>query len=170
MQKNKEISIQYSEHEDDSTLKPMDQKLLKKARASVEKAYAPYSKFKVGAALITRSGTTITGANQENASFPIGACAERVALYTLSMDHKDEIIEAIAVTASSAKDILKMPVSPCGSCRQLLVEIENQQIEPFKVILAGEEGPIYVFRSAIDLLPFSFDARVFHGTSMDEFD
>ena len=103
----------------------------------------------------------ITGANQENASFPIGACAERVAVYQLKMDHPEEVVQAIAITAKLTGREISEPVSPCGSCRQILVELEQEQNHPIRLILRGSDGPVIVFEKARDLLPFTFNPEIF---------
>ena len=140
-----------------------DQELLKRARQALEDTYAPYSKFKVGAALLLESGEIVPGSNQENASYPLCLCAERVAIAAADAHFPKIPIAAIAVTARNPRHALAQPVTPCGACRQVLVETEQKHRTPMRVILQGEVGSIYVLSSAKDLLPLSFDASFLKG-------
>ena len=161
MKDHKEFRTSYLRYSSISELPAQEKELLEAATRACEMAYAPYSRFFVGAAIRTGSGQVITGANQENASFPIGACAERVAVYQLKMKHPGEIVSAIAITAKLTNRKIAEPVSPCGSCRQILVELEREQKSPIRLILRGSEGPVIIFEKALDLLPFSFNPDVF---------
>lgn len=136
-------------------------KLMKSARKATKSAYAPYSNFKVGAAILLKNGKTFKGSNFENASYPLCLCAERVVLAAAHACQPNKIIKVIAVTAKNEAKKLTKPVSPCGACRQVLVEVEKKQKHPLKVILQGEEGPIYVFDSAKELLPLGFGGDQF---------
>lgn len=158
---HKNITTAYEAYSSVDELPQQDQQLVIEAKKSCARAHAPYSHFFVGAALLTESGKTITGANQENASFPIGACAERVAIYRHSMADENEPVVAIAVTAVTEKNEIDQPVSPCGSCRQIILELENRQKAPIRIILVGMSGPVIVFKSSKSLLPISFDPNVF---------
>jgi len=120
-------------------------------------AYAPYSKFKVGAALLLANGKIITGNNQENAAYPSGMCAERVAIWKASSDYPNERIIKIAISASSSSQITKEPVAPCGACRQSLFEYEIKQEKQIEVYFMGEIGKIIKTNSVSDLLPIAFD-------------
>jgi cytidine deaminase len=119
-------------------------------------AYAPYSKFKVGAAVLLEDGTVITGNNQENIAYPSGLCAERVALFAAGANNADKQVRSIAITAEG--DLLKDSeiVSPCGGCRQVMLETERRQKSPCRIILVGQNGNALVFNSAEDLLPLAF--------------
>lgn len=132
-------------------------KLIKMAHDAVSTAYAPYSNFFVGAAVILENGEILVGSNQENAAYSMCLCAERVALAAAASRYPGVPIKAIAVTAKSNKKPIDQPVSPCGACRQSLCEVELQHHTELKIIMQGEEGPIYLFQSAKNLLPFSFD-------------
>jgi len=132
--------------------------LLKLAHKSVKDAYAPYSKFKVGAALLLENGELIGGSNQENAAYPVCICAERVALSAAASLYPKVPIVAIAITAKSHRVKIKQPISPCGTCRQFMSEVEDKHQQSFKVILHGVSGPIYVVDSVKELLPLSFDS------------
>lgn len=131
--------------------------LIKLAHSAVSTAYAPYSKFYVGAALMLENNEMLIGSNQENAAYSMCLCAERVALAAAASKYPGVAIKAIAVTAKSNKNRIDQPVSPCGACRQSLCESELQHNTDLKIILQGETGPIYLFKTAKDLLPFSFD-------------
>lgn len=143
------------EYEKLSDLSPDLQKLVLIARKSSEDAYAPYSKFSVGAAVLLANGEIIKGNNQENADFTDGLCAERVALFYAHSNYPDVAVEAIAVSAKSLKGLIPGPALPCGSCRQVLVESEFRFNHPIKIILDGAEK-IFVLDGADNLLPFAF--------------
>jgi len=131
--------------------------LLGIASESAKRAYAPYSSFKVGAAILLKNGHIISGNNQENAVYPSGICAERVALFYAAAQFPETPIEKIAITAiGNEKEICK-PVPPCGNCRQSLLEYENKFRETIEVIMAGEKGEIYIAKSVANLLPLSFN-------------
>lgn len=130
-------------------------KLIEVAKAATQKAYAPYSNFHVGAAIQLSNGEIITGNNQENAAYPSGLCAERVAIFYANAQYPLTEIEAIAIAAYNGNDFISEPCSPCGSCRQVLLEMENKQSKPFKIIIFGKEK-IYEIESAQALLPVSF--------------
>jgi len=131
--------------------------LMEKAIEAKSAAYAPYSKFKVGAALLLENGKIITGNNQENAAYPSGICAERVAIWKAASDYPTQIIVALAITASSSSQITKEPVAPCGACRQSLSEYEIKQKEKIEVYFMGEVGKVIKTDSVLDLLPIAFD-------------
>ncbi len=140
-----------------SSLSEQEQELVEQAKKASKKAYAPYSKFNVGAALKLGNGQTVVGNNQENIAYPSGLCAERVALFNAASNHPNEPIEVIAVYASSDNFEFKDIVKPCGACRQVMCEYEIKQSSNIKVILVNETEAI-VIDKAIDLLPFIFDA------------
>lgn len=131
--------------------------LMNKAIEAKQNAYAPYSKFKVGAAMLLEDGTIITGNNQENAAYPSGMCAERVAIWKVSSDFPNKKILKLAISASSSSQILKEPVAPCGACRQTLSEYEIKQKDKIEVYFMGEVGEIIKTESVLDLLPIAFD-------------
>ncbi len=130
--------------------------LVHKAKDAANHAYAPYSKFLVGAAVLLEDGAIVTGTNQENAAYPSGMCAERVALYAASALHPDKAITKIAVIAKrkGGKDIL--PATSCGPCRQVMLEFEQRQEKPIQVIMQSQEHKWIVSPSCEMLLPFSF--------------
>ncbi len=138
-----------------SDLPAIDQKLIQTARESAKNAYAPYSKFYVGAAVLLANGEVIKGNNQENADFTDGLCAERVALFYAHAVYPDVAVEALAVTAKNLNGIIPGPAQPCGSCRQVLVETESRFNHSIRLILDGAEK-IMVFEGADNLLPLAF--------------
>jgi cytidine deaminase len=158
MQKT-EIVLTLEEYTNTSELKEQDQILLRYAKKAIPNAYAPYSTFKVAAAARLKNSKILTGTNQENAVFPAGICAERVLLSTIASLFPEQAIEAIAITYQKSKGKSNHPISPCGICRQSLLEYEMRTNNPFRIILSGQEGKIIVVASAKDLLPLSFSAN-----------
>lgn len=144
----------YNYEESPETIK----KLINGAKSATKRAYAPYSNFHVGAAILLANGEIITGNNQENAAYPSGLCAERVTVFHANAQYPDIAVEAIAVAACSSEgEFTTNPCSPCGGCRQVLLEVENRYNRPIKVILYGE-SKIYELESAKALLPVGFGA------------
>lgn len=156
MQK-KEIVFQYQQLDDIAQLSNEDQVLLQKARGFTKNAYAPYSKFNVAATVLLDNGTMLSGTNQENASYPVTICAERTLLSTIANMAPDQKIVSMAISYHNHfKNVNNQAISPCGMCRQALVEWEQRQKQPFKIILGGQTGEIFIIEKAIDLLPLSF--------------
>lgn len=155
----KELTITYTDFESESELSTQEQELMQKARLAADSAYAPYSNFYVGAALLLKNGLVITGNNQENVAYPSGLCAERVAIYAAGANYPDIAIEAIAITCKSKLFKVNQPLSPCGACRQAIAEYETRYNSKIKIILAGETGPVRVIESIADLLPFMFKSE-----------
>lgn len=153
-----QYNFSYEEFTDIKDLAKDDAALLDEARRITQKAYAPYSNFLVGAAGMCNNGEMVFGTNQENASYPVGICAERVLLASASMLHTEEPIKAIAISYNnlSGNGGSDKPVSPCGMCRQSLAEYEERTKQPIRLILSGMEGKVIVIESAAQLLPFSF--------------
>ena len=135
-----------------------DKKLILEAKNALKNAYAPYSKFNVGCALLLENGKIITGNNQENAAYPSGMCAERVAIWKASSIYPDVQVLKLAIAATSENRTVDKPVSPCGACRQTLSEYEIKQKKPIKVLFTGEIGQVVKTESVLSLLPFSFDS------------
>lgn len=133
------------------------QELMKKAIEVRDAAYAPYSKFKVGAAISLDNNETVVGSNQENASYPSGLCAERTAVYYAGAKYPESKILKIAISAKSLKHQVTSPVPPCGACRQALVEYEVKQKEPIELYFMGEAGKVMKAESVKDILPLVFD-------------
>lgn len=136
-------------------LSPRDQELVQAALEATENAYARYSRFYVGAALRLENGKVVIGANQENAAFPSGLCAERTAVFAAQANYPDSPIEALAVAGRNENGVLPNPITPCGACRQVILEIEDRYKKPVKILLYGTKK-IYCVRSVKDLLPLSF--------------
>jgi cytidine deaminase len=153
---HKEFKVTYEEYASDAELDPADRELLTKAREVTAHAYAPYSHFRVGAAARLVTGEVITGTNQENASFPVGICAERVLLSTAASLYPGTPIHAIAVSYFNEQGPADRPISPCGICRQSLQEFETRTKMPIRLILGGQTGPVYVVPGSGSLLPLAF--------------
>lgn len=140
-------------------LSPEDNRLLAEARTFTENAYAPYSRFHVAAVARMENGDWIRATNQENASYPVGICAERVLLSILSTTHPGMAIDTIAISYHNHGEGKKHgPISPCGLCRQSLLEYEGRIGKNIRFILSGLEGEALIVFSAKDLLPFAFDS------------
>jgi cytidine deaminase len=134
-----------------------DKKLVEQARQIVMNAYAPYSRFHVGAAVLLENGKVVLGNNQENASYPTGLCAERVAVFAAAANYPGVKINAIAITASSKQFLIDKPVTPCGACRQVIAEYEHHYKNPIRLIMVGEAGKVLVSDSIRNFLPYQFD-------------
>jgi cytidine deaminase len=150
------IRIDYTVFATASELPEADAELLDKARQAVRLAYAPYSRFRVGAAAFMADGSVCVGSNQENASFPVGLCAEGVLLANASANHPGVAVKSLAVTYEGEGIGNDKPLSPCGVCRQKISEQEQRFKSPIRLILGGLKGEVYVFESAGVLLPLTF--------------
>lgn len=153
--RKKLIQIYVYEYNAVIELPESDQKLIFAAREASNNAYAPYSKFYVGAALLLENGEIIRGNNQENADFTDGICAERVALFYANANFPNILVKAMAVTAKNTRGLIDGPAQPCGSCRQVLVETESMFNQPIRLILDGAKK-IMVVDGVDSLLPFAF--------------
>ncbi len=158
--KKLKVEISYLEYETAEELAAEDLALVNAARNAAIDAYAPYSGFHVGAAVLLENGITVTGNNQENAAYPSGLCAERVALFSAASQHPNVAIKALAITARSNEFLMNTPVTPCGACRQVMSEYETHQKKPFRIILSGQEGKVLVLDKVGSVLPFVFDGSV----------
>ena len=136
------------------------QKLMASSVVARDKAYAPYSKFYVGAAIMLDNGEVITGNNQENASYPSGLCAERTAIYYAGATYPNAKIESMALTASSQNKLTEKPIPPCGACRQAIAEYEIKQEQPIEIYFMGAQGKVVKSESLANLLPLIFDNSV----------
>ena len=152
----KNITVSWTEFNSLDELKQSDKELVVAAREAAQKAYAPYSKFRVGAAVRLETGLIISGANVENAAFPSGICAERNALTFSASNYPSVKPEAIAVAAYTEDGLTKDPVPPCGNCRQVIVEEEFRNNKNIRVILSGESR-IQIIEKGGDLLPLQFN-------------
>lgn len=158
MKENK-FEFNYKVYESIEELTEDERWLLNEAREVTAQAYAPYSNFQVGAVAKMVNGEIITGSNQENASFPVGLCAERVLLASISSLFPKIPIETIAISYKSEHQKSDHPISPCGICRQSLQEFESRVNHPIKLVLGGMTGPVYVIDSASRLLPLAFTSE-----------
>ncbi len=155
----KSIHVSYTEFNSIEELKIDEKNLLNKAHQAVGSSYAPYSKFHVGAAVLLEDGNIVLGSNQENAAYPSGLCAERVALFAASAQYPNVAVVAIAITVHSEKSKINEPLPPCGACRQVMTEYEYKGNHNMKIILQGESGNIQIIDRADYLLPLIFNPK-----------
>lgn len=132
-----------------------DRELIDHAMKATDNAYAEYSHFYVGAALRLANGRIVIGANQENAAFPSGLCAERTAVFSAQANFPDQSIETLALVARNDNGLIDNPVTPCGACRQVLLGVEERYGRPMRILMYGKSG-VYIVGSVKDLLPLSF--------------
>ena len=151
------LGFELTVYKSEAELSPADSKLLAKAQIALSGAYAPYSQFKVGAALLLDSGDCVIGSNQENASYPSGLCAERVAVFQAGARFPNTVIKTIAIVAQDVEQKLQIPAAPCGNCRQAIFEYESKQNQPIRILLQGGKGVIFECPSIASLLPLGFD-------------
>lgn len=137
-------------------LSDADRQLVEQARQATYKSYSPYSHFSVGAAVRLDDGTVVCGANQENAAFPSGLCAERTAIFAAQANYPEHPVDTIAIAARGYDDnFLRSPITPCGACRQVILGMEDRYKKPVRVLLHGQSGTIVV-DTISDLVPLSF--------------
>ena len=142
-----------------SELSPEEQALLTSATEAATKAYAPYSHFRVGAAVLLENGEILSGCNQENAAFPSGLCAERVTVFYANAKYPDVAVDTLLITVLDENGNYRgEPVPPCGACRQVLSETETRQGKPMRILLVGK-SEVHEFSSVSDLLPFIFSGN-----------
>ncbi len=134
----------------------IEKNLIEAAKEATSNAYAPYSHFHVGAAVLLENGKIISGNNQENAAYPSGLCAERTAVFYANAQYPNQKIEAMAVAAFYNGDFTDDLISPCGSCRQVLLEVESRYNSSVKILLYNKKGEVYVAESMKSLMPLSF--------------
>ena len=154
---NKEIKIAYQEFDCIDELEIQDKRLAQAAIDATSLAYAPYSNFNVGAAVMFEDGEIVKGANQENAAYPSGICAERTALFYASASRPNVPMKALAIAAVHNGELCKTPATPCGACRQVMAQYQLKSGMPMKVLLVGEHK-IWKFEKIDDLLPLIFDS------------
>ena len=157
--KRQEYHFEFEVYDSIDELTKEDAWLLDQAREVTQNAYAPYSKFMVGAMAKLANGEIISGTNQENASYPVGICAERVLLSTASSLFPKVAIEAMAISYNNTKGESDRPISPCGICRQSLREFETRTNHSIRLILGGMHGKVFVIPNADYLLPLSFTSE-----------
>lgn len=157
----KEITITTSflEYENLNELDASSQKMMQLAVQARKKAYAPYSKFTVGCAILLDNGKVVEGSNQENAAYPSGLCAERVAIFYAGANYPDAKVLKLFITASPFDRDLEQPIPPCGSCRQSIAEYEIKQDQDIEIYFMGGKGKIYKSNSLKNILPFMFDKK-----------
>lgn len=136
-------------------LSESDRNLVDRAIAATHNSYSRYSHFAVGASVLLANGEIVIGANQENAAFPSGLCAERTAVFAAQANYPDQPIVTLALAARNANGLMPNPVSPCGACRQVILEVEDRYKKAVRIILYGTRR-IYICHSIKDLLPLSF--------------
>jgi len=157
----KDIHFSVEVYPSDETLSPEDITLLTAARGATKHAYAPYSKFLVGAVAILANGKMVAGTNQENAAYPVGICAERVLLSCIASQYPGVAVNTIAISYNNLHGESDHPISPCGICRQSLTEYEERVNQPIRIIMSGMKGEVYIVEKARQLLPLSFSASDF---------
>jgi cytidine deaminase len=155
--KNVEIVCHLTEFSNIEELDLEDKRLIHEAKSAVNNAYAPYSKFNVGAAVLLDNGVIVKGSNQENASYPLGLCAERVAIFSASATYPGVPVRAVAVAAKSELFDVDNAVPPCGACRQVIAEYEHLYKNDIKIIMSGESGKVMIAESMKKLLPLQFN-------------
>lgn len=155
MKKSRTIKLEYYEFSNVEELDLVDRELVEEAKRVATQAYAPYSRFNVGSALRLSNGAIVTGSNQENSAYPSGLCAERVAMFSAHATFPSEKFETIAIYARAEAFVLEEAVTPCGACRQVMAEYEDQSERPLRVIMSSDEQVILV-ENVNNLLPFRF--------------
>jgi cytidine deaminase len=153
---NQEFTLQYNIVSSEMQLNAADQQLVTAAKAARSRAYAPYSRFQVGASVRLENGQIVEGNNQENIAYPSGLCAERVALFYAGANYPNVAIESICIVVQGDLIAAENYVSPCGSCRQVMLESEARQTSSIRVLLVQNDGRIFILNACKDLLPFGF--------------
>ena len=154
--KIKKINISYEEYENAEELSSSDSELVDEAAKALSGSYAPYSGFHVGSALLLENGDTVKGSNQENAAYPSGLCAERVALFHANSEHPDKAVISLAITVKADHFTSDGPIAPCGACRQVIAETEKRQNRKIRIIMRGENGSTRIVDGIENLLPLMF--------------
>jgi len=139
-----------------------EKKLVERAKEATLTAYAPYSRFQVGAAILLNTGEIVTGSNQENAAYPSGLCAERVALFYTNSRYPDIPVKTMAIAAQTKGEFMESCTAPCGSCRQVILESENRYAQPIRILMVGR-NEIWAVNSIKELLPLHFDKNSLEG-------
>ena len=151
-----DINIKVRVFENIKALTPADAALMQAAKVALINSYSPYSQFKVAAAVLLENGEILTGTNQENASYPVGICAEGTVLSAVSALYPYVAVKKMAVTVKSGRSLVSKPVAPCGICRQRIYEYEMRFNADIEIIMMGEEGEVYRVKRIKDLLPLAF--------------
>lgn len=145
-------------HEDWRKMSKSDQELIQEAINMLDRAYAPYSGFHVGSALRTKNGHIYTGCNQENASYPLCMCGERVALYNAGSQESDICVTDLVIVVRHKSKEVKKQAAPCGACRQVISEFEDRGQHPIRILIKADDPSILEFAGIKELLPYSFDS------------
>jgi len=161
MKKFEKKSI-FFEYDSPAQLTASEKNLVHEAEDAAKNAYAPYSKFKVGAAILLENDKIIQGNNQENAAYPSGLCAERIAVFYANAKHPELAVRKLAITAFREDELVDSPISPCGSCLQVLLETQRRFNEPIEIILSGKQK-IYKANNVEQFLPMNFDLESLKG-------
>ena len=154
---NQEIHITYQEYKSIDELNPEDRELAAEAIKAMEGAYAPYSHFHVGAAVRMSNGQIVRGANQENAAFPSGLCAERTAMFAAGARYPDKDMLGIAIAGGVMGRLAKAPVTPCGACRQVMAQYQAKSGKPMSIIMISSDK-VWKFEKVDDILPLIFNS------------
>ncbi|NNF19386.1 MAG: cytidine deaminase [Flavobacteriaceae bacterium] len=152
----KKVTFDLEIYDSQEELAVLDQELMRTAVLARENAYAPYSGFQVGAAVLLANGEIVIGNNQENASYPSGLCAERVAIFHAGARFPGIAVKAIAISVNSVRREVDTPAAPCGNCRQAIAEYEQRQDDGIEILMMGASGEVYKSSSIADLLPLAF--------------
>jgi cytidine deaminase len=152
----KNFSISYETYDNINELSKIDQMLCLKAKEALASSYSPYSKFKVGTAVLLADDQVVLGSNQENVAYPSGLCAERVALFTIGANYKGSVIKTMAITAFTENFKIENPVTSCGACLQTMAEFEKMQKTPIEILFYCIGGQILKIKGVDSLLPFGF--------------
>jgi cytidine deaminase len=159
MPKKKQWKLDYTFYESEAEMPEIELNLWNQAKKACDKSYSPYSNFGVGAAILLRNGEVVLGANQENAAYPSGLCAERVAFFTCGVQFPMEEIQMIAVIARKANTTFFVPAAPCGACRQVMSEYEDKQQKPIALLFQTGANGVFKINAVADLLPFKFGSE-----------
>lgn len=157
------LQFKFTIYDNTSELSPELRQLVESADEVIESAYAPYSQFFVGSAILLENMEIVIGSNQENASYPVGICAERVALSSAHSLHKEIAPVALAISYKTQSKLNSDPIAPCGLCRQFILESEERFGKPIVILLKGENGVVYQINSVKDLLPLAFTPANLYG-------
>jgi len=157
---HQKFEFEYDLLDNSNQLSKDDQELLEAAKKATQTAYAPYSHFNVGAAARLSSNDIIVSSNQESASFPVGICAERALLNSIGSQYPHQKITTLAISYEPVGKPSNEPLSPCGMCRQSLLDYETRFQAPIKIIMAGKSGKVMLVNTASHLLPFGFDGAI----------
>ena len=157
--KEVKVTSTFTVYENMSQLSSIEQTVMQKAIDMLDSVYAPYSEFYVGAAALTDEGNIYGGCNQENASYPLCICGERVALYNAGANEPNTPIQLLAIVSHNPKKFIDKPISPCGACRQVISEFAMRHKQDYPILLKGDGEMIYKLESSKELLPFGFDSK-----------